>query len=424
MNGGFAREKITPPVGMPMEGFNREEVSQDVHDDLFVRALYLTEQGKETFIFSLDLLFLERTEVDRLKGALSRQLSVSLQQILLNFTHTHSGPRLSRWHYSGQPSEMYIATLEEALIKVAGRARENPREVTLEAATGETDIAINRRRVDEEGQAEWGPSPDGPICRALPVCCLRTEDGDVVALLFSAGCHPTINYTHSFSAEYPGVAMEILNERFATNGAMFLQGAGGDTKPRQIAVGSDHFRQGSWGDVRSVGEELAEDVIERIDTGLQPFKTDLAWDLTEPELPLSEPPDREELLALRDDPKASSDRRAWAEEMLEIERLRGQLPSSVAVRVHGIRLGPDVRLIGVEGELVSELGEMILDRFGGGVTFALGYTNGVRLNIPCDRQLPEGGYGVATAWEFHWPAPLARGVDATLANAVDGLYFR
>jgi hypothetical protein len=39
--------------------------------------------------------------------------------------------------------------------------------------------------------------------------------------------------------------------------------------------------------------------------------------------------------------------------------------------------------------------------------------------MPCDRQLREGGYGVDTAWEFHWPAPLAPGIDAAVLAALE-----
>ena len=77
-----------------------------------------------------------------------------------------------------------------------------------------------------------------------------------------------------------------------------------------------------------------------------------------------------------------------------------------------------VRPIGVEAELGSKLGGLILEHYDRGVTFPLGYTNGSRINRPCDRQLPEGGCGVDTSWEYHWPAPLAAGIDERLSTAL------
>jgi hypothetical protein len=45
MKAGFAKSKITPPVGTPMTGFGNRDYdpsgSRAVHDDLFARALYL-----------------------------------------------------------------------------------------------------------------------------------------------------------------------------------------------------------------------------------------------------------------------------------------------------------------------------------------------------------------------------------------------
>ncbi|HOF89276.1 MAG TPA: hypothetical protein PLZ36_14410 [Armatimonadota bacterium] len=421
LDAGYAQRSITPPLGSEMEGFNQRDGARRVHDDLYVRVLSLAYGPEEAAIIALDLLFMERAQVDRMKGALGRTHGLLPAQLFLNFSHTHSGPRISRWHYGGAPAPAYLDRIEDALIAAVGAARAHRQPVTLEAGMTATDIPISRRRVNAAGQAEWGPYAAGPSCPALPVCRLRGEDGATRALLFSVSCHPTINHAPVISAEYPGVAVAALNAREDTAGAIFLQGAGGDTKPRRVAVGDDHFRDGDWEDVAAVGEEAAARVIARIADGLQPVRPGLRAAIVEAELPLSPPPSADALAAIVADDTAADDTRRWAADMLDTLACRGALPAVAPVQVHGLRLGDGLRLIGVEGELVSELGALMLRRFPTGVTFPLGYTNGSRLNIPCDRQLPEGGYGVDTAWEYHWPAPLAPGIDAALARALDAL---
>ncbi len=79
---------------------------------------------------------------------------------------------------------------------------------------------------------------------------------------------------------------------------------------------------------------------------------------------------------------------------------------------------PAVRLVGVEGELVGELGNRMLHSFPGGVTFPLGYTDGCRIYLPSSRMLPEQGYEVDSYWEYHWPSPLAPGIEGVLDAAV------
>ena len=69
--------------------------------------------------------------------------------------------------------------------------------------------------------------------------------------------------------------------------------------------------------------------------------------------------------------------------MLEEIRIHGSVPAAVSIQTHGVELGPELGLMGLEGELGSELGKLILAESPACVTFPLGYTNGSRINIPC-----------------------------------------
>jgi len=421
MKAGFALRRITPPLGRQMEGFNQEDGAASVHDDLFVRALYLADGPAELVIVALDLLFMERGEVDRIKGAIGRRLGLLPAQVFLNFSHTHSGPRISRWHYSGAPSPAYLEQLEEAIIEAIAEARRAPQSVRLLAGRASAPIPISRRRPDENGKAQWGPYSAGLTCDELPTCMLMDESDQPFAILFSVSCHPTINHRCVISAEYPGVAVRELNARLGMSGAMFLQGAGGDTKPRHIAVEDEHFRDGDWSDIEAVGREVAEAVMEKVDAGLRPVRPGLHVSLREVQFALDTRPTRDCLEEMLGSPDTSACRKRWAEHMLDMIAHAGGLPESVGLQIHAVQLGTGVRLIGVEAELGSELGCRILAHYNRGVTFPLGYTNGSRINLPCDRQLPEGGYGVDTSWEYHWPAPLAPGIDERLGRVLQDI---
>jgi hypothetical protein len=197
-----------------------------------------------------------------------------------------------------------------------------------------------------------------------------------------------------------------------------LQGPGGDTKIRYLATDAGTFRDGTWADIERAGADIAEAVCRLVQAGLRPAVPRLAACLADVELPLQPPPARRDFERVAGDPDATESTRRWAQDMLRTIDARGALPRVAAVGVHTVSLADGVRLVGVEGELGSELGELIVRAGGPGTTFALGYTNGSRLNIPCDRQLPEGGYGVDTYWEYHWPSRLAPGIDAALQRAV------
>ena len=237
MRTGFAKSCVSPPLGMAMEGLHQTEVCKAIHDDLFVRALWLSHDGAEALIVAFDLLFFERCVVDRFKGALGRRLNLRPCQIFLNTTHTHAGPRVTRWHYNGAPEPLYLDQVEEAMLDAAARAKAKLRDVTIWAGMTRTDLPVSRRKPTAGERVEWKPYRKGAICDALPFCVFKDAGGSVVALLFSVSCHPSMIYECAISAEYPGAAMRLLNAHFQTDGSMFLQGAGGETKPRHIADG-------------------------------------------------------------------------------------------------------------------------------------------------------------------------------------------
>ena len=57
MKAGFARVKITPPIGTPMTGFGSRDMDpagcKGVHDNLFVNALYLRQREEEMLKIAL-----------------------------------------------------------------------------------------------------------------------------------------------------------------------------------------------------------------------------------------------------------------------------------------------------------------------------------------------------------------------------------
>jgi hypothetical protein len=414
MQAGFGSARITPPLGMSMEGLGQQGGIAAIHDDLFVRALYLRHAGREALLLGADLLFFERREVDRLKGAIGRRLDLPPGRIFLNVSHTHAGPRLTRWAYTGVPDADYLDEVEAGYVAAATQAVAEPRDVSLWAGVGRTELPVSRRRLDTHGRAQWAPSRAGVICGAVPVFLLRTADGAVVSLVFSVSCHPSMIYSLDVSADYPGAAVRLLNERYHTAGALFLQGAGGDSKPRQVAAGEERWRPGTWEEMEEAGGEVAEAVCAVVDGGLVEVAPDLRRARRCLRFPLDALPGRAELERQARGAPGQEARRPWAEEMLARLDRPGGLVRDLEVDLHALQLGRGLRLIGVEAEVVGELGNLIRAEYNRGVTFPLGYTDGCRAYLPASRMIPEGGYEVDSYWEYHLPAPLAPGTDEVL----------
>jgi hypothetical protein len=108
-------------------------------------------------------------------------------------------------------------------------------------------------------------------------------------------------------------------------------------------------------------------------------------------------------------------RRAWAAEMLDrYDELEPDFPIGLQV----FQLSEGLRIVGVEGEVLAELGLRIRELFPTGVTFVLGYCNATRLYLPVSEQLAAGGYEVDSYWEYHCPSPPAPGCELPLLSAI------
>ena len=419
MKAGFFNVCINPPVGTALEGLKLDAACTSIHDDLFIRALYLTHNETEVLIVTFDLLFFEQAVIDRFKKAIGQSLNLQPDQIFFNTSHTHAGPQVSRWNYSDGPDPRYLDQIESTSLQAAGRAKSNAVTVTLWAGQTRTDLPVSRRLIGPDGKAQWKPSRTGPICDALPFCLLKDGSDKVVALLFSVACHPSMIYESMISADYPGAAMKKLNAHFQTDGSLFLQGAGGETKPRHVADGENRWRHGTWAEMEAAGAEVADAVIAQARHSLTKIEPDLRFTFHELQWPLLAPlPSRAHFAAVLQNPGTPPPQRRWAADMLQQLDQTGRLPQTVPIALQGLQLGKGLRLIGVAGEIVAPIGLSILREFNHGVTFALGYSNGCQIYLTTDAMLPEGGYEVDSYWEYHWPAPLAPGGEQLLLNAV------
>jgi len=436
LKAGFATAKITPPVGTALSGFGDRDFdsagAKGVHDDLYARALYLSQGEREALIMGFDLLFFSRQESDRIKAAIGNKIGLAPHEILLNTSHTHTGPKVGNWYYT-ESDPFYLDRLEEITIKAAEEAKQSSQRVTLWAGETRTRVPLSRRKPLADGTVAFAPNPDGPVYDFLPFVVFRSRDEVPICLLFSVACHPSTikgdERANFISADFPGAAAAKIGQFPGKPAALFLQGAGGDAKASVIGRDLDQWRGGTWEDVAAVGRMIASEIQSAILQGLREVKPLLNMALVEMKLPLAAPPAREALTSLLESPESRAEgapvdllvRRMWAEEQIALLDRGFGLRTEVPVLVQGMQLGRGLRIIGVEGELVAELGSLIRDFYGSGITFPLGYSNGAQMYLPTSRMIREGGYEVESFWEYRQPAPLAEGVEGHFLKALEEL---
>jgi neutral ceramidase len=428
MNAGFSKICITPRSPTRMIGFSERDVSgvfEGVHDDLFARVAWFDHEGQEALVVCCDVAFFSRSQADRFVGAMARTLDLRPRQILLNASHTHSGPMLDMgvWTYSDylEPEWLYIEQLERSLLEAAESARDSVRPVTLWAGRTTCPLPVSRRLPDADGIARWRPNPHAEVYDEVPVCLARDEKGEAVAALFSVACHPSTRYTHEISADFPGVALELLDTQLGAAAGLFLQGAAGETKASVIAK-DGAWVSGSWEQVAQAGAMVADAVAACLADGLKQVEPDIRSHITQVQLPLEPAPTREALSAVADDGDEQEPRRLWAQRQKKRLDRGDALASHVPLNLHGIQLARGVRLIGLDCEPVAALGTQVRDSYGEGVTFTLGYTDGMFGYLPTSHMIEkERGYEVDSFWEYGLPARLEPGVEQVLARGLERL---
>jgi len=310
---------ITPPLGVPLIG-SYGKPSDDVLDELYAKAMVLSDGVNTLAIISCDLLYAPLEEITGpVRRIITDKLGIPEENVLVCGTHTHSGPEVfTRSKFSrgkidddtaAKIDQSYLATLVEKIASAAMLAHKNMRQVRIGAAKGQLpEIVFNRRPKNDEGmvkmaftlppqvqatrKVETDPQgqtrvtfelPDekthwhfGPIDPEVCVLKLENSDGRVIGSIVNFGCHPVTIYpslSTSISADYPAFATGVV-EQIEGGLCLFTLGLAGDVVPLDRGVRPRE----------QIGKAIAGEAIRRLqfvtttgDVTLKAAKRDVAF---------------------------------------------------------------------------------------------------------------------------------------------------
>lgn len=391
---GAARVVITPGQSMWMAGYAlRDHPSEGTLHDLWAKALALEDsEGNKALLITTDLLGFPKAMSDRIRDRIQSRYGLTRAQIILNSSHTHSGPVLKDALYDIYPLddpqfrkiEQYSAKLEDKLVELAGQALHALKPVRLSARNGVARFQVNRRTNMDAG-LDQQTDLNGPNDYAVPVIKVSDEAGALIAIIFGYACHPTVLDSYQWSGDYPGFAQIELEKSNPGAMALFFQGAGADMNPlprRSVAL------------ARQYGEELAAAVDRVLLEEMHELTPHLSAAYSEVELLLTSPPTKDELVHMEKDAATGFEQR-WATRMLAGLERGEPFIASCPYPVQVWQLG-DLPIVSLGGELVVEYA-IQLKRIFGQELFVMGYSNDVISYIPSARILREGGYEGALA---------------------------
>lgn len=417
---GVAVARITPEQSMWMAGFAaRKKPSEGTAQELFAKALALEDNhGGRVVIITTDILGFPGSVSEAIAKRLASSNGLRRDQVVFTSSHTHSGPVVREslaWMYSLNEEQAaavksYTAFLQERVVEVAGQALGRMVPAVLSLGRGEAGFGVNRRQKTEKGYV-IGVNAEGPVDHEVPVLCVASPSGKMLAVLFSYACHNTTlgadNY--KFHGDYAGVAQEEIEKAHPGVTALFMIGCAADTNPNP---------RGTEEHVRAYGKDLARAVNDAMSGRTSPVRPPLRTAFDRVDLPFSPPPSKEELEARLSDQDVYRQRQARG--LLGVIDEKGSLPSHYAYPVSAVQFGKDLTMVLLAGEVVVDYDIRLKRELPPPQQlWVLGYANDVFAYIPSRRVLEEGGYEAATSMIYYGqPGPWAPEVEEILVSKV------
>jgi len=388
---GVSRAVMTPEGTMWLAGYaSRDQAATGVLHDLWIKALALEDQhGYQALLITADVVGIPKSFTDRIRSQLKAAFNLSASQIIINSSHSHSGPIISDGlhdfygvSFDSTQEDLiraYTAKMEQHMLKAAREAIQSLTPVHVFTGNGVTRFQVNRRNNSEASIAELFEIK-GPVDPSVPVIKVADLSGRMLSIVFGYACHATVLGGYEWSGDYPGFAQLELEKMYPGATAMFFQGAGGDQNPLPRRTASL---------ARQYGKELAAAVESVLSEDMQKQPATLQTAYAEIDLPLSAPPDRKKLEELAAQPTDYTC--IWAKRMLADLNSQGKLNSSYPYYpVQLWKLGRQ-SLFSLGGEVVIDYAIKLKYMYGMNI-FVMGYANDVMAYIPSLRVLHEGGY--------------------------------
>lgn len=427
---GVARRNITQPIGTRMAGYAaRDHGAEGVHDELFVRAIFLCDGDTCAVLLARDVCDVENREFDLLAGLFEQRMGLTRDRLFITNTHTHSGPGTR--YSEDADNRAYIENLAAICVGAAEEARAGARPGTVAWARRPVQCGVNRRERRPDGTIVLGVNPEGPVDRAVDVLALRDAGtGEPLATLMRHGVHGVTMGSDNYliSGDAPGAA-EAFVEANLPGAALFLPGCSGDinAEPR-----------GSFANVALLGRRLGGATVQATtETDAPRAELRLVCVRHEFELPVEPLPPAEEVRAELEEAEAQMaaieagetppglsrwavDRRLRHAQARMDAITSGEAVTGLPTFVQVLALG-EIALFGWPAEVFFEIGQQVIERSPFPISLDVTHVNGSIGYVPVASVWDDGGYEI-TARAYHRGLGITRGAEPVMvAEALQAL---
>ena len=397
MKFSILKEKITPEFPVYQQGFAAREYKKSigVNDEIYA-SVVLLQANKTVLIIAMDLIGGNRRVADEIKKEINEKYGLTYDEIIISYSHTHSVIGLKGEEDSKPENIVYYEFVKSKLMQAVDKAYESLIDGDAYICKGESKFGVSRRYPSEQGIL-WKPYlNEEAIDKDLFLIKFVNKNNNPCGLIYNYACHPTTLGPDNYwiSADYPGMVRKHLEKKYKGIVPVFLQGCGADVRT-YITVENGEFKRCSLEEVDQAGKFLADQIQALMDKGAW-RKLDMEFQTSSSDVKLySEIWGIERWEAIANDPAEPEYRKIAANRVIDNMK-KSEIKSSLPYYISLLRLDDKTCIIGLESEVVSDIGKMIKKILSNQDVITLGYSNSIVCYIPNREVLINGGYESAS----------------------------
>jgi hypothetical protein len=349
--------------------------------NLTARALAVKQGEQIIVIVNADVCGLTADFTGMLKKEILQKNHLSAAAVFINSSHTHFAPVSQCWltwqEANQRPDSIYLYSIvRNGILNAIDKALVSLAPAELYFGRGITDIGYNRSLKDHPELYDSD----------VDVLKIAYSDKKSESYLFMAACHPVFSTEgklhYTISANYPGVARKLIEERTGTVNSLFLQGTAGDINPKD---------NGEY----ITGEKLANEVISVLNKPMTKIEGTISFFIDTVNIPIK-PWTKEEIKAFRDqntgkkgDVYAEKNLK-WCDLMTDYYN-KGIMPEALPVYIHTLNIG-NWKLVGFSRETTTEYSFGVKKLWPDKLISVAGYTDDVSSYLPTHMHLEAKNY--------------------------------
>lgn len=376
---------IDPSWPVVLGGSKSQDPHTAIEDPIEANILLIRSTRIPVVLVAMDVLYVGPEMRSRLVTQLTRTLGEC--RLICFASHTHAAPATDPTKPKlGEPDPEYVTQVVSRIVeRVRGMWSEAPTECRAVVFSGSSRAGVSRRvlrpvlvgRRIRFFRTVSGTAHHRWTDESLPI--VRFEDassGEPIAILWNFSCHP-VGHPHPrhVSSHFPGIVRARIRGEQGHDDlpVLFLQGFSGDCRPRDPEGASRATRKG-WR--RYLQDPGYGDFTE---ASYQSWTTALAETVID---------------CMRGEGLVA--RRRSSIEFAEVEVPRERIVKGALaqgpVRVVGLRIGQDIAIVGISGEVVGTYAKRLRSEVKMRALLLAGCLDDVVGYLPTRMMLRTGGY--------------------------------